>query len=240
MNGTEAKMNPLQIHEGNVVTTLLPKLEAQTTLSARNVAMLKRRAPQIVRSAHKAGVPIEYLGVSPLFSEHRLYCGPTTDWTIGPVDEHEDIIVPRKQREALLSLREAGISFPLTYVAHEIPKSKTAELGLVEGGSPLTIDRTHAADLVGPVPPPAATVKTNEQLGRHAVQIVKGLVVGATAVGAAAGAAALAVVAAPVVLTAGAIAALGTLDPLIIGACPAVTARPGDEASWFLLASWEW
>ena len=46
--------------------------------------------------------------------------------------------------------------------------------------------------------------------------------------------------AAPVVLVGTAAAAISTIDPIIFGAVPAVSAREGEPAAWYVLARWDW
>jgi hypothetical protein len=105
-----------------------------------------------------------------------------------------------------------------------------------QDGKPATLERTEAAALVGPAPAPAAAVQTSEHLGQRAAQIVRALAQAAPYLGMAV----VAVAAAPLVVVGGAIAGLATLDPIIFGAVPAVAAKPGEPAAWYVVARWDW
>lgn len=226
-----------------IVTQMLQQApEAEVSLQrqmapavVRRIQTLERQAPTLIAEASLAGTEIDFLGINPIFNESRLYegGGEVNDWIFGPADAHEDVVVPRKERQTLKRLAEAGFDFPLIYIAHEVPKSKTKELGHNNGTGHTVLDAEVAKELVGPVPPPAASVALGDRLAASSVQVVKNLRRGAIAAGAA--------VAAPVVLAGGAlIGAAQLLDPVVIGAIPALTSRPGQPAAWFLLARWGW
>lgn len=206
---------------------------------ARRVAALERQSLSTIDRARAAGVEIEYLGINALFSESRLYEGLDTDWVLGPAGKPADAIVPSRERKALRRLHSADIDFPLIYVAHEVTKERTRETReLVPAASTghIVLEEEAAVELVGPVPPPAASLTLADRLARHSTQVIMtvrqtGTAIGAVAVG---------VAAAPVVLVGGAIAGLASLDPIILGAVPALSSRPGAPAAWFVLARWDW
>jgi hypothetical protein len=218
-----------------VLTSYHAQGELRPAAAAR-VATLERDAPAVVARARSAGVAIRFVGTSPLFAEQRFYPGPRSDWVIGPADEHEQIVIPRPQRQALSRLVEHGIDFPLTYIAHEVPKASSAELPATKNGTPTSLERVDAATLVGAVPAPAGAVELGERLGRQATHVLQGIAAAAPVVGAAI----LAVAAAPVVLTAGAWAALVTVDPIVFGAIPALSDAPGEPACFYQLVAWDW
>ena len=107
---------------------------------SRRAAVLDRRSTKVVERAREAGVPINYLGMAPLFAETRAYPGPTTDWVIGPVTGPSDAVVPRAERAALLRLVDAGIEFPMIYIAHEVPKGR---LAIPDGGERACAPANH-------------------------------------------------------------------------------------------------
>lgn len=200
---------------------------------ARRVSMLERQAPHAVEQAHRHGVSIEYLGIAPLFKKPLLHQGEFTDWTVGPADSPKDLVIPARERRALRQLDAIPeIDFSLLYIAHEIEKHKTQHL--VSGRGPVELDRAKVDALVGPNPDPVQTVELNARMGKRSAEVLKataqaGRAAGMVVVGAAAvtAAAAAAVVAAPFVVAAG---ALATLDPMIIGAVPALRAEVGQPA----------
>jgi hypothetical protein len=182
-------------------------------------------------------VEIEHLGIAPLFAEPRFYEGEgENDWVFGPADQPDDVVVPRREGRELTRLVEAGIEAPYVYIAHEVPKDRTADLRAAAAAGKRELTPVQAAELVGPVPPPAESVALDERLSRRSRQVTDAarrtlLVVGAAAAG---------VVAAPVVLVGGALAGLATIDPVLIVAVPAISGKPGAPASWFIVARWDW
>jgi len=54
------------------------------------------------------------------------------------------------------------------------------------------------------------------------------------------GAVSLGIASAPVVLVGGALAGLATIDPIVLGAIPAVSTASGEPAAWYVLAKWDW
>jgi hypothetical protein len=202
-------------------------------------AALDRRSAKVMDRAREAGVSITYMGMGPLFAETRAYPGPGTDWVIGPVTSCSAAVVPRAERAALQRLIDAGIDFPMIYIAHEVPKGR---LDIPDNSKrdsrPTTVDQATADAAVGPVPPPEAATALADQLGHRSQQLLRAMgiaLAGAGAIAAApfllAGAAAVAAV--------GAIGALG-LDPIIFGVIPAGQPVPGELAAWYILARWDW
>jgi len=222
--------------KGPVVLTPYRAYGELRPAAAARVATLERQAPQIVTRAKNVGVEIQFLGTSPLFAGQRFYPGPKTDWVFGPADEHEQIVVPRPQRQALRRLVEAGIDFPLTYIAHEVAKERSAELPATQTGAGTALERIDAATLVGEVPPPPGALELGDRLGQQATRILDGIGKAAPI----AGKILLGVAAAPLVLVGGAIAGLATVDPIVFGAVPAIDDEPGQPACFYQLVAWEW
>jgi hypothetical protein len=204
----------------------------------RATMALEKRTPRLVERAQQAGVEIEPLGTSRLFQDARLYSGLDTDWVMAPASTLDDAIVPRHEMRRLQRLHDAGVDFPMMYIAHEIPKERTRDIwehvGQPDG--PLALEASTASSLVGPVPAPATAVEVRDRLSARSTQMLTALRRGSLA----AGAVALGVVAAPVALVGGALAGLATLDPIVIGAIPARRGEVGEPAAFFILARWDW
>jgi len=198
---------------------------------ARRVALLERQAPEDVQAAKEVGVEIEHLGIAAFPPGPMFYNGAGgIGWVMGPANSPDDTVVPRREAEELRRVREAGIYMPRIYVAHEVAEERAAHIRaqVSEGG--LELDQAEATDLVGPIPPPAESVALGERMALRSRQIVTGLRrTGKLAVGA---------VTLPVAL-AGAVLAEG-LDPIVLGAVPVVSEKPGAPASWYRLVSWDW
>jgi len=241
MNLVDTKPRQREFHE-RVVREILRGQPAGSSELAENpqtaskVATLERRAPTIVAAARNAGAEVEYLGTAPLFGETRLYGGVDTDWVLAPVTNKNDAVVPRKERLTLERLVRARIEMPLTYIAHEVTKEATAELPALPPGDHMVIDDEMGTALVGPVPQPKATAHLADRLNRRSHQAL----VAAARTGRAVRTAAAVAAMAPVALVGGALASLATLDPIILGAVPAIGARQGEPAAWFVLARWDW
>ena len=209
---------------------------AETSACSPRAAVLDRRSAKVVERAREAGVPITYLGITPLFAEPRAFSGPETDWITSPVTDISDAIVPRTERTALLRLADAGIEFPMIYIAHEIAKGRL-ELP-ANGGKPTTqavsIAHDAAKAAVGPVPPPATASTLADRLGHSSQRLLQMLAMALPVAGA--------IVAAPFVLAGAAVATVGalTLDPIVFGVIPAGPPIPGQPAAWYILARWEW
>jgi hypothetical protein len=202
-----------------------------TALSARStaarVATLERNAPRLVGRAQNAGVDISF------FARTHGYAGPLTDWVIAPATER-DTIVPKAQRRDLQALTDAGLDFPLIYVAHEVQKGQLGLSSSSEGGAefPAIIDKSAAQRAVGLVPPPFRAAATSQQLGTSAAQVLSALRASLPVLGA--------IAMAPLVVPALALGALAKLDPIIFGVIPAGHPSTGASAAWYVLAQWEW
>lgn len=201
-------------------------------LDQRRIAMLDQRAVTTIAEARDLGVDIEYLGVHPLFSQPRLYDGHPHDWILGPANRANDLVVPKQEQAVLRHLANGDIEFPLIYIAHETDKEKTKELPRSTTTAHTDIDESIATEVIGPVPEPIESVKLGEKLEHRSKQALKAVRRTAIAGGA--------VVAAPVVLAGSALAAIGQLDPIVIGALPAGEPREGTPAAYFVLARWDW
>jgi hypothetical protein len=219
--------------DGQVISGLLPRRvdRPMSTVEVRRIATMERRVPQTMERARQAGVSIDFLGTAPLFNNARIYAGDKTDWVFAPADESETL-VPREQAQALKRLCAAGINMPLLYVAHEIPKAVVPVPTEPTGGPLVTMERAQAKALLLPVPPPSSSVELSHRLNQRSKQVFSALTQAATF--------GVAVAAAPFQLVGAAASALASLDPMIIGAVPAVGTRPGDPATWWLLARWDW
>jgi hypothetical protein len=201
----------------------------------RRAAALDRRSVKVVDRARQAGVPVAYVGMAPLFAETRAYPGPVTDWVIGPVTSRSDAIVPRAERASLQRLLDAGIDFPMIYIAHEVPKGRLAVPEKHEPGSPpITVDEVAANAAVGPVPPPDATAALADRAGWRAQRLLRVMGIALVGVGA--------IAAAPFMLAGAAVGAVGALalDPIIFGVIPAGQPVPGEYGAWYILAQWDW
>jgi hypothetical protein len=221
--------------------------------TARAVETLERRAPLNIKKASRAGVDITYLGIAPLSGEPIAYLGELTDWVVSPVPTETDTIVPAAERERMVRLVQAGVTFPRVYVAHEVPKGWLPVVPGPQGegnasgtvatrNRPVTLDRATAAAATVLVPPTPESLALAERLGGASQRVLTILRTAAPIV------AGIAV--APVVLAAGAVALTGAalmallagLDPIVFGVIPASKNRPrvGDPAAWYMIAQWNW
>lgn len=191
--------------------------------------MLDRRAPLIVRRASQAGVDIQYMGMAHLFSGALVFPGRSTDWVIWPVDADDVVVLPRGPLKTMQALRNAGIAFPMTYVAHEVPK------GAIENAnSPgTTTDVGRARKIAGIVPPSSINEQQVAGLDRAADSTLRILRAAIPVLGA--------IALAPVVIAGAAVGGLMSgLDPVVFGVEPAGPQRAGVDAGWFLLTQWNW
>lgn len=201
---------------------------------ARRVAILEREAPEIVQAAKAVGVEIEHLGIAALPPAPMYYNGAGgIGWVLGPATTPEDAVVPRRAAQELSQLRDgAGIYMSMTFVAHEVAPERAERIRTQVAGPGLELALAQATELVGPIPPPADSVALGEQMAQRSRQVVAGLrragklVVGAVTI--------------PVVATGAVLAEVATLDPIILGAIPAASEKPGAPASWYRLVSWDW
>lgn len=209
---------------------------AHTPVVTRQVAVLERNAPRVVEKARLAGVDLTYEGIAPLFNKPIVYAGDTTDWVVRPLSPDLVPVMPRQQARVVDRLKAADVYFPLIYEAHECEKGSFPGSPDALPGSMATVTNDQATELVGPVPVPRETVETAERLNERAAQVFRGLRRGAVL----AGTATLAAAAAPFVLVGAAAGAVTGLDPVIFGVIPAVSARVGEPAAWYVIAKWNW
>jgi hypothetical protein len=225
--------HPYQVMLTEAPTGSPPLVSGRTQ---RRAAVLERRSSGLLRRADDQGIPITYLGIAPLFREHRAYPGAQTDWVIAPAADPEDAVIPKAERQTLLRLDRMGLKFPLVYIAHEIRKGRleiAADPASGRRAGPVTLDRATAERAVGPVPPPAAATTLADRLGRSSHVLLSALRTAAPVAGA--------IAAAPFLLAGAAAAALASgLDPIVFGVIPAGPATPGQPAAWYVLASWQW
>jgi hypothetical protein len=216
-------------HAISVVDELLrrPSTEGDVVSSAimtRCVEALERRSDDMVEGAERAGVPIEYLGIKPLFSRPRFYLGQETDWVLGPALGGDDLVVPRREGRELRRLADAHMEFPMIFIGHET--EKRAGVVLEDGDE---LDRDSAAELVGPVPPPAASMALGEGFAQRSTELMDALNRTIPAL--------LGALKGPIDL---AVDALTNLDPIVLGVIPALGGRPGEPAAWYALVRWDW
>lgn len=213
-----------RVPTGTPVTT-------DSAVVTQRVATLERQAPDMVRAARDAGADIEYLGVSPLPAGPMYYNGIGTGWVLAPAGAPEDGVVPREHALRLLRLRDEGIYFPRLYVAHEVAEERAEAIRPQVSAKGQELEPIQTSELVSPIPPPAESVALAEQMVWVSQQIKAGL--------RRAGSMAVEAVTIPAA-AAGAVLSAATLDPIVLGAIPAVSEKPGAPAVWFALARWEW
>lgn len=206
----------------------------RTAVLAGQVAALERQAPEFVRAAkEEADVTIAPLGVHPLPPGPMYYTGPEgMGWVLTPATTADDAVVPRREAKELRQLHDAGIYFPKLFVAHEIQPELAERVRARVGAAGLELDPTEAAELVGPIPPPVESVALGERMTQRSQQVVAGL--------RRTGQLAVRTVALPAVAAGAVLTEIATLDPVVIGAVPLASERPGAPASWFGLVAWAW
>jgi hypothetical protein len=146
--------------------------------------------------------------------------------------------IPNAELRALARLLEAGLDFPVVYVAYEVPTTRLAGAGLppdvwtAQPGAFTSLDLLASQRLVDPVPVPARTARVARRLGAGAGALLKILGLGVPVAGAIAGA----------TVAAGGSALRGlALDPMVLGAWTLDRRTdPGAPAAWFVLARWPW
>lgn len=217
-----------QLLNQHAVTKSPPSEEA---LMAQRVTILERQAPELVQAAKEVGVEIDFLGIAALPPGPMYYTGAGgIGWVMGPATTPDDAVIPKREAKDLRHLKGSGIFIPRIYIAHEVPEERSARIREQVSGSGLELDTAEAAELVGPIPPPAEAVALGERMAHRSRQVVTGLrrtgklVVGAVTIP---------------VMVAGAVLAQG-VDPIVLGAIPAASEKPGAPASWYRLVSWDW
>jgi hypothetical protein len=202
----------------------------------RRVELLERKAPTVMRRAHKAGAQLTYCGIAPLFQQPRAYAGNGTDWTIAPLTTLGDgAVMPVDAKRNLELLRAAGVVFPLVYIAHEISKTQLNLPAPVAGSSrePVALTEQQNAQFVGPIPLPAHQVEGSQRLDQAAGKVLHGLAKAAPVLGA--------IAVAPLLVAGTALSGTAhMLDPVIFGVQPAGRPLDGTPAAWFVLAAWDW
>lgn len=230
---------------------MLTESEVSMSDTEASVALLDR-VRAVDAAATSARVPIQYLGLAPLFDETRVYPGDGADWVIAPaeddamVDGPQSFPIPARERRRLQRLVHAGARFPDIYLAHEIEPVLSNPLATVAGAPGAAASSALvpsgqgyavapplvARQLVGTPPPAVRTRRLSLRLGAATESIGRAsLAAGrATLRMGAHGATGLA-----------AAAALVLADPMVIGAVPAEDgAGPGAPAAFYLLAQWHW
>jgi hypothetical protein len=199
--------------------------------------MHERVAPVIVERARRAEIKIDYLGVSELFNETRIYRGADNDWTLAPVVDDDPAIAPQEQLRVLQRLTKANAAPFLAYVAHEIDRSKSEHLlpELQQQGRTV-VSRDLAAELVGPIPEDPAITGLAAQLDGHSTKVFSAVRKGAPI----AAGVLLGVLAAPFLIAGAVVGAVAGLDPIVIGAVPILRAEIGEPALFFELTRWNW
>lgn len=219
---------------------------------ADSVPGLLERVREVDAAVSSARVPVQYLGVAPLFDETRVYPGDGADWVISPgeddamVDGPGRFPIPARERRRLQRLVHAGARFPDIYIAHEIEPvlsnpvlplagspGATASSALVPSGRGYAVaPPVLARQLVGTPPPAVRTRWLSQRLGTASATVGRASL--------AAGRAALRMEAVGVTALAS-VAAVVLADPMVIGAVPASDeAGPGAPAAFYLLAQWHW
>lgn len=198
---------------------------------ARRAQILERQAPEFVQVARSVGVEIEFLGMSPIPAGPRYYNGMGTGWVLAPATSPADAVVPRHEAQKLIKLERAGLWLPRIEVAHEVPEALAARIRAEVPPMGRQLAPAEAAELVGPIPPPAESVALGERMAEHSRQIAAALrragklAIGAVTIPAEAASAVLAAV---------------PLDPIVIGSIPSLSEKPGAPAAHFMLARWDW
>jgi len=203
------------------------------TALAQRVLALERQAPELEQTVKNAGADIEHLGIAALPPGPMYYHGVDgAGWVMATAKTPEDSIVPKQQGQELRQIRAAGLYIPQIFVAHEIRPEQAERVRDHAPARGLPLEPAEAAELVGPVPPPAESVALGERMADRSRQIADGLrrtgnlIVRAVTIPAEA---------ATTVLT-----ETVMVDPIVLGAIPAASEQAGAPASWYRLVSWDW
>lgn len=198
--------------------------------AGQRIAVLARQAPEFIQAAQSRGVEIEFLGFGPIPAGYRYYkAADGSDWILGPATK-ADAVMPRREARRIERVEGVGLNFSQTFVGHQVPEDRAAEIDAqLASGTELAPSR--ARELVGPVPPPANSVALGEQMAIYSKEIAdairqaKNIAVGAVTIPAAA---------------ARTYVSQMPIDPVVLGAIPVVSERPGAPAAWYMLAKWDW
>ena len=185
--------------------------------------ILRQARDTLLAHCREESLPVTYLGTSPLFSGHRVYCGHDSDWALfnlcdDPLFHDRDgFPVPSSVLQTLRRIENAGVDFDALFVAHEVKSG-----AIREGEAP------RLESLLPP--PPGSMTRLSDQLGKVS-DALWAVATAPLALGATLGAASAIAVAG---------AGLMTLDPILFGAVVATgrSVAPGEMAGWFYLARW--
>jgi len=205
---------------------MFPEAESERALVRRlpERPVLYDQQQAVVRRSEQEGLPVQYLGIMPIFAGHRVYPGRRFDWVIvnlaeDPLFQDPDgFPVPTRMLEELRRIRQSGVDFDALYVAHEVPKGRISERAAL------------TTEMLAP-PPPRAVQELSDRLGTmgRALWTLATLPVAASAV-------AGGLIAAG---TAGVLGVVG-LDPILLGVVVELghLVVPGEPAAWFYLGHW--
>jgi hypothetical protein len=198
--------------------------------AAQRMAVLERQAPEFIQAAQSRGVEIEYLGIGSIPAGYRYYKGADgSDWILGPATK-ADAVMPRREARRIERVEAVGLYFSQAFVGHQVPEDRAAEIDAVLA-SGNAVDPGRARALVGPIPPPADSVALGDQMATCSKQIAdalrqaRNIAMGAVTIPAEA---------------ARTYRARIPVDPVVLGAVPVISERPGAPAAWYMLAKWDW
>lgn len=209
-----------------------PMLQSHPVLHARTTAALAR--------CHVARVPAVCMGIGPRIHQPLLYAADPNDWVfIRAADEiaaRGTLAMPRAPKQTLKRIRSGGVTFDGYVIAHEVAPEAVAagaaaDVALRRVGGVTVLDVPNAIELIGPPPPARSTLRLSKALGGATEGLAK-----VTAVAAGAAAAGFAVVSGGALIAA--LAALGSIDPIVLGVIQDRT-EP-DVAAFCAVARWEW
>lgn len=232
-------------HLGALATTAMMRSAAVRPTSLNPSAIdsgierdLISMARRTVDEARASGVIIHFVGIEPLHDECRLLrLGPVEDktrWvllpsTLDPLVTDDHLPVPKRERRNLQRLVSAGLEFPVTYLAHEVPVPSSLDVPGIGPGH-LCVPLGQGTALL-----PAVGASEHTQRVARGIGVVAGgaayYVRRATRV---AGRGTWAVV--------NTVIEFATLDPIVFGTqtLPGQRPLPGAPAAWFVLVRWNW
>ena len=198
-------------------------------------AELAYRYQQTELVSDACNLPIQYMGITPVFDDPRLYSGRESDWVMmnlaeDPLflDDGPGLVMPAPVIADINRVLEAGVDFDALFIAHEIPR------GSLQSGEAVPLD------LVAP-PPPAGVSERLNRLNRVIENVWDGArtTAGFTAKATAATAAGVAV--AGIAVARGALA-LTALDPILFGVFldRKHTVRGQPLGLWYYVSHWTW
>lgn len=114
---------------------LLSRLSQLPSPIAAEVAI---RYEETTRLSSPHNLSIQFVGLRPVFEGVKFYPGKNFDWALMNITEDPlfqtqggKLYVPDHVLEDFANMREAGLDFPVTFIAHEIQK------GAIQKGIPL-------------------------------------------------------------------------------------------------------